>query len=154
MICSLRMGWKFGAFSSSFGRLGCFVVSTIWVCSKTGLSSTAFASTLRIFGNSGFKTRKTCGCLGFNSGGSSSTGLGLGSIGLGSFGGTLGLTFGGGGGGVAGGTLMCVTGCISSTTSNLSAVCICWGKIMGLRSRRPRKANCPTALRPIRFHRD
>jgi len=48
---------------------------------------------------------------------------------------------------------MCVTGCRISVTSYLSAVCICWGKIIGLRSKRPKKANCAAALTPIRFQR-
>lgn len=49
---------------------------------------------------------------------------------------------------------MWVTGCINSVTSYLSAVPICWGKNIGLTSSRPTKANCATALAPMRFHRD
>jgi len=48
---------------------------------------------------------------------------------------------------------MCVIGCINGITSNRSAVSICRGKIIGLRSRRPKKANCAAALTPIRFQR-
>src|SRR5438477_4149495 len=132
-------------FTSSFGGFGWLVTTTIFVCSRLGWSSTGFASTVRIYAASGFGTRKTCCCLGFNFGGSGSTGLGSGSR-------TLGLTFWGGG--VGGGEIrICVTGCINSTTSNFRAVCIGCGKIRGAKSRKPTVANCPAALRPIRSHR-
>jgi len=64
-------------------------------------------------------------------------------------GGVFGLIFGrGGGGGVAVGAGISVAGCINSTTSNFSAVCIVCGKTMGLKRSKPRVTNCPTALRP------
>jgi len=61
-------------------------------------------------------------------------------------GGVFGLIFGrGGGGGVAVGAGISVAGCINSTTSNFSAVCIVCGKTMGLKRSKPRVTNCPTA---------
>src|SRR5260370_6442288 len=94
-------------FTSSFGRFGCFVVVSIFTGSKTGLSSTGFASKVFTLGGSTFAVRKTCVCLGFSFTGSGSTGFGSGGV-------TLGVIFGGGGGGGANG--ISVTGFIHSVT--------------------------------------
>ena len=63
------------------------------------------------------------------------------------------LIFGGRGGGGGGATGNSVTGCITSTTLNFSAVFISSGKTWGIRSRKARNANCPPALRLIRSQR-
>src|SRR5690242_583864 len=91
-------GFKLATFTSSLGAFGWLSSTTILDCSGTRLRSKGFVSSVRALGTWGFRTKKTCGCLGFSSGGSGTIVLGLGTIGFGSGGGTFGFIFGGGGG--------------------------------------------------------
>ncbi len=131
-------------FTSSFGRFGCFAVVSIFIGSKTGLSSTGFASKVFTLGGSTFAARKTCVCLGFSFTGSGTTGFGSGGV-------TFGLTFGGGGG--SGATGINVTGCINSVGRRCNAVFIWFGKSKGMISKKPKIASCTPALSPMRSQR-
>src|SRR6266852_8474483 len=130
-------------FTSSFGRFGWFVGVSIFTCSKTGLSSTGFASKVFTLGGSTFAARKTCVCLGFSLTGSGTTGFGSGA--------TLGLIFGGGGG--SGATGINVTGCISSVGRRFRAVLICCGNRRGRINKKPKIPSCIPALTPMRSQR-
>src|SRR5882762_324772 len=131
-------------FTSSFGRFGWFAGVSIFTGSKTGLSSTGFASKVFGLGGSTFAARKTCVCLGFSFTGSGTTGFGSGGV-------TLAFIFGGGGGG--GATGISVTGCINSVTRKFNAVFIWFGKSRGMISKKPKIASCTPALNPMRSQR-
>src|SRR5882762_8336015 len=132
-------------FTSSFGRFGCFTGISIFTGSKTGFSSTGFASKVFILGGSALAVRKTCVCLGFSLTGSGTTGFGSGGL-------TLAFTFGGGGGSGATGTN--VTGCINSVGLRFRAVLIWFGNSSGIMSKKPKIDSCTPALRPMRSQRD